>query len=84
MDWELYAWLKRGSRRQSVLIFLSNSDKPLTTNEISSGLKIPLSQASFSLNELCYKNLVICLNPSDYIGKLYSITELGREILSEL
>jgi len=78
MDWELYAWLKRGSRRQDVLQLLSNSDRPLTTNEIKNKLKISLSQSSLTLKELLKKELIDCLNPDDKIGKLYKINDKGE------
>ena len=78
MDWELYAWLKRGARRQDVLQHLSNSDRPLTTNEIKNNLKISMSQSSLSLKELLKKELIECLNPDDKIGKLYKISGEGK------
>jgi hypothetical protein len=84
MDWKLFAWLKRGSRRREVLLLLLHSDKPLSANEITTRLKIALSQSSFTLKELSEKELVICLNPSDKIGKLYMISDLGVEILNEI
>lgn len=84
MDWALYAWLKRGKRRNSILNELKKSDKPLTTNDISKNLNIAISQTSFTLGELTEKKLVECLNPTDKIGKLYRITKDGKKILDEL
>ena len=84
MDWALYAWLKRGKRRNSILNELKKSDKPLTTNDISKNLNIAISQTSFTLGELTEKKLVECLNPTDKIGKLYRITKDGQEILNEI
>jgi len=83
MDWKLFAWLKRGKRRQSVLELLSKSDKPLSANEIKVKLKIAISQASFTLKELMDKKLISSVNPEDNIGKLYIITENGKRILEE-
>ena len=84
MDWVLYAWLKRGSRRKDVLLLLSNSDIPLTTNEIKNKLKISLSQSSLTLKELLKKELIDCLNPYDKIGKLYKINDKGEVIIKIL
>ena len=83
MDWELYAWLKRGSRRKSILLVLYKSKEPLTANDISKELEIAISQVSFTVRELVGKGFVICLNPKDKIGKLYRITKEGKEILNE-
>ena len=81
MNWELYAWLKRGSRRQDVLQYLSNSDKPLTANDIRNNLKMSLSQSSLTLKELLQKQFIECLNPDDKIGKLYKISDEGGAII---
>lgn len=81
MDWEIYAWLKRGSRRQDVLQHLSNSDRPLTANDIKSNLKMSLSQSSLTLKELLKEELIDCLNPDDKIGKLYRINDKGKTMV---
>ena len=83
MDWELYAWFKRGSRRREVLQLLAKSSEPMTANEIKSELKIALSQASFTLRELSNKKLVECLNPKDKIGKIYKSSDTGKGLLNE-
>ena len=81
MDWKLVAWLKRGSRRKSVLELLANSRSPISANEVKKPLKIAISQASATLKELRQKGLIDCLNPQDSIGKLYKINLKGRNIL---
>ena len=81
MDWTRYAWIKRGSRRKSILEELQKAKEPLSANDISKVLNIAISQTSFSLKELVEKKLVECLNPSDKIGKVYRITNDGKEIL---
>jgi DNA-binding MarR family transcriptional regulator len=63
---------------------LSNSNKPLSTNEIKIKLKIAISQASFTLKELVDKKLISSVNPEDKIGKLYIITDLGKKVLEEM
>lgn len=84
MDWKLYAWLKRGSRRKEILQLLSESKKPLTPKEIKNELKISLSQVSFLLKELHKKKLIMCLNPEDNIGRIYRVTKEGEDILHEI
>ena len=81
MDWGLYAWVNRGSRRKSVLELLAKSEKPLSTNNAKKSLKIAISQASFTLKELLDKRLIECVNPKDKIGKLYVITKKGSGLL---
>jgi len=84
MDWLIYAWLKRGNRRIQVLSELSNSNVPLTINDIRKKQKVALPQISFTIKELLSKKLIICLNPEDNIGKLYVATEKGSLYLKEL
>lgn len=84
MDWELYAWLKRGKRRKSILNELKKSKNPISANDICKNLNIAISQASFTLKELTEKKIIECLNPTDKIGKLYKITKEGKEISNEI
>lgn len=84
MDWALYAWLKRGKRRRSILVEINKSKEPLSTNDLSIKQKIAISQASFTLGELEEKKLIVCLNPTDKIGKLYKIDKSGEEIIGGL
>lgn len=81
MDWKNYAWLNRGKRRKSVLELLNKSEKPLSTKDVKSKLKIAISQASYTLKELNEKSLIDCVNPNDKIGKLYVINKKGKGLL---
>lgn len=84
MDWEKYAWLKRGNRRIKVLERISLSISPITIKEIKQKSKIALPQASVTVKELFGKKLIDCLNPKDKIGKIYRINKTGKELLREL
>ena len=84
MDWSLYAWIKRGSRRKELLKLLSTSNQPLTAKDIKIQLKISLSQVSFILKELSDKEIILCLNPEDKIGRLYKIKEGYKKIIGEM
>jgi len=84
MDWNSVAWLRRGSRRKSVLQLLTKSNNPLSADDVKKTLHIAMSQASATLKELRKKNLVVCLNPQDKIGKLYNITKKGEGVLKKI
>ena len=84
MNWSLYAWIKRGSRRKELLKIISKSNQPLTAKDIKIQLKISLSQVSFILKELSDKKIIICLNPEDKIGRLYKIKEEYKKIMGEM
>lgn len=84
MDWELYAWVKRGSQRKNVLQTLGHASTPLSTSDLKSKLKVAMAQASFTVKELTQKKLIESVNPKDKIGKLYKITNKGKAILNEI
>jgi len=82
MDWESYAWLKRGNRRREALRIIASSNTPLTVKEIKNKLKVAMAQSSFTVKELLDRKLVDCLNPNDKIGRLYRINKNGSELLN--
>jgi hypothetical protein len=84
MDWQKYAWVKRGSRRQKTLELLNRASNPQTINDVHQKSKIAISQASATTAELETAGLIKCLNARDKIGKLYVITEEGREIITKI
>lgn len=84
MDWQKYGWVKRGKRRQQALGVFNKSPNPLTIKEIHEKAHIALSQASAIVAELEDEGVIECLTPQDKIGKLYRITEEGKEIITTL
>jgi len=53
-------------------------------SKLSEIVKVPISHVSKTLSDLEENNLVRCLTPSRRKGKFYSITPLGKKILSEI
>lgn len=84
MNWELYAWVKRGKRRKEVLRIIADSKTPLTVSEVKVKLEVPIPQASLTVKELLDKKTIECLNPRDKIGRLYKISKNGSDLLNEL
>ena len=84
MDWKKYAWVRRGKRRQETLKVFDMAKTPLTVNDVHSKSRIAISQASKTVAELQEAELIRCLNPDDKIGRLYMITEAGKEIIKKM
>jgi len=84
MNWQKYAWVKRGKRRQYTLQVFNKAPQPLTINDIHEKSKIAISQASATVAELEQTGLIECLNPQDKIGKLYQLTKEGKEIITTM
>ena len=82
--WKKYAWVKRGKRRQITLKIFNKSANPLSVNDIHEMSKVAISQASATVGELEEAGLINCLNPDDKIGKLYTISEEGKNIVAQM
>lgn len=80
-DWEKLAWVKRSKQRQKILKLLSS---PKTPTDVADELEIQVSGASRSMRNMEDKELVKVLNPEDKLGRLYVVTDDGRDVLKEL
>lgn len=56
----------------------------LTPSEIATKTKIRLNHVSMFLKELKKNNLVKCLNEDSRKGRLYELTELGKDAINKL
>lgn len=82
MDWNLLGFVKASQYRQKILISLEKGNK--TPKEIKDEVGYYLSHVSSTLTDLKEKELVVCLTPELFRGKIYSLTELGHSITKEL
>lgn len=79
MEWEKVGLVKASRHRQNILRALSKSSA--TPKEIAVDLRIHLSQVTRSLREMEEHSIVECLTPKLRKGRMYAITEKGKEIL---
>jgi len=82
MDWEIVSFVLSSDLRFRVLLQLRESN--LTPTQISNSLGYPLSHISKTLAELQTKELIACLTPARRKGRLFSITQMGNEVLDEV
>ena len=80
--WELIGKIKSSEWRLKVLKVLNENVK--MPSELSKETNISTSHISEVIGELEKMKLIECKNPNLRKGKIYSITKLGKEILSEL
>ena len=59
-------------------------DNTLTPSEIANKINIRLNHVSFFLKELKDKKLLKCLNEENRKGRLYELTEIGKDAISKL
>ena len=74
--------IEMSTHREKVLKDLKNKVK--TPSKIGKSINISTSNVSRALQELQNKMLVICLNPEKKVGRLYKITDLGKEVLEHI
>ena len=72
--------LKSSDYRYKIMKSIGNDMK--TPSEISNMIGIRLNHVSMFLSELKRNGLIECLNEENRKGRLYRITELGKDVLS--
>ena len=70
--------------RNKMGIILVLHDRILTPSDIAKKLDIRINHVSKYLTELKNKKLIVCLNEYTRKGRLYQLTELGKQIFIEL
>lgn len=81
-DWHAYGFVVGSEYRRSVLGAMEPGAR--TPKQIAIVTKLHLSHVSTTLNELANEKVVICLTPELRKGKLFQLTDLGREIVKRL
>ena len=81
IKWENISFIISSQYRKDVL---RNLDKPKTPTQLSKELNINKTHISKTLKELESKNVVKCLTPNSNKGRLYIISNYGKETLREV
>ena len=81
MTWEEVSYIIRSNNRKSVILEL---ETPKTPTILARTLKTSMPNISRTLKQLQNKGLVICLTPEERIGKIYSLTDKGKETLKKI
>lgn len=83
---ELLAWILRGFQRRVIFrLFKVGKMIPAEIYQHAAKINSKITRNSVSdvLREFRKKELVVCLNPSETKGRIYDLTELGKEIMNE-
>ncbi|MFX0121784.1 MAG: winged helix-turn-helix domain-containing protein [Promethearchaeota archaeon] len=80
--WILVSYVKRSKNRQKLVKELAV--KPNFPSELVKNLQISFSIVSKNLRSLQNKNIVICFTPNEKKGRLYSLSDIGRDIVNLL
>lgn len=74
--------LKSSEYRLKIIKSIGNNT--LTPSEIAGKTKIRLNHVSFFLKELKDNNMVKCLNEDTRKGRLYELTETGKNAINKV
>ena len=81
MSWDEISYVIASKTRKSIVIRL---DTPRTPTFLAKDLSINLANVSRALTELEEKKVVVCLTPKQKVGKIYSLTKKGKDILIKM
>ena len=81
MLWDDVSYVIGSKTRKSLGLRL---ESPITPTILSKELGIHLANVSRSLAELEEKKIATCLTPTKKVGKLYSLTKRGKEVLEHI
>ena len=81
MNWKNYGYAVGSKHRRKVILSL---DLVRTPTQIARKTYINTSHISKVLKDLEKKGLVKCLTPRQRVGKIYSLTQEGKDIMGYL
>ena len=81
IKWEDVSYILSSNYRRKVLEKLNN---PITPSKLSKELNINKTHISRALSELENKKMIVCLTPKITKGRIYVITDYGKENLKEV
>lgn len=82
MDWDKYGFVNASKYRKDIVLSLHN--KPKTPKELKEETEYYLSHVSNTLKDLSEKEIVKCLTEGRSKGRIYGLTELGKEIAEQI
>jgi len=82
IDWPKYGYTLASEYRSKIVLTLT--DRPKTPKQIANETGLYLSHVSSTLSDLCEKGIVRCLTPALRRGKIFELTEDGKQIAKKL
>ena len=81
MLWGDVSYVIASKTRKAILLKL---ETPRPPTFLAKDLGINLANVSRALTELESKDVVICLTPEQKVGKIYSLTKKGKDIVGQM
>lgn len=81
MEWDNVAFVLKSEKRKRLLFLL---EKPKTPTQLSKAMGSSLPNISLKLKDMRDTGLVKCINEESLKGRIYVLTEKGRETLEKI
>jgi predicted transcriptional regulator len=81
MSWNDVSYVIASKTRKSIILKL---ETPRTPTFLAKDLDLNLANISRALTELEDKDIVVCLTPKQKVGKIYSLTKKGKDIILKI
>ena len=78
MSWNDVSYVIASKTRKSITLRLEN---PRTPTFLAKDLDLNIANVSRAVTELENKGIVVCLTPKQKVGKIYSLTKKGKEVV---
>ncbi len=75
------SFVLKSSKRKQVLILL---ETPKTPTQLAKAMNSSLPNISLKLGDLAKKGLVVCINPREGKGRIYTLTDKGKNVLQTI
>jgi len=79
--WKDISYVLRAKNRKRIIKALN---EPKLPSQLAEELEMHISHVSRTLNQLQKAEMVECLTPEEKVGRLYRLTEKGKEIRNRI
>lgn len=81
MSWDEVSYVIASKTRKAIV---SRLDTPRTPTFLAKDLDLNLANISRAITELESKDIVVCLTPQQKVGKIYSLTKKGKDVVTKV
>lgn len=81
MVWDNVGFILKSEKRKKLMFLL---EKPKTPTQLSKAMGSSLANVSLKLKDMSDKGLIKCVNPESLKGRIYMLTEKGKETLEKI
>lgn len=81
MSWNDVSYVIASKTRRAIILKL---ETPRTPTYLAKDLDLNLANISRAISELEDRGIVICLTPKQKVGKIYSLTKKGKDVISKM